>query len=87
MTSLDILAGPVAAALGTRAVLGGVALITVLITVATLAVPATWRIRSAPSEQVEPAAAGVPVPAEPVEGVPDSQTENRTATAARLYAR
>ncbi|MGW5669686.1 MFS transporter [Micromonospora sp. NPDC003776] len=80
------LAGPVAAALGTPAVLSGVGLITVLITVATLAVPATWRIRSTPSEQVAVAPAAVPVPTEPVEEVSDPQAENRAVTAAGRHA-
>jgi predicted MFS family arabinose efflux permease len=65
------LAGPIASALGTRAVLGGVAVITLLLTAASLAVPAVWRIRSVASEQVEPAPTAAPDLADPIEGVPD----------------
>jgi hypothetical protein len=43
------LAGPVAAALGTRTVLGAVAVIALLITIATLAIPAVWHAGSAPT--------------------------------------
>ena len=43
------LAGPVADALGTRAVLDGVAVIAVLVTVGTLAIPATWRVGTVPA--------------------------------------
>jgi MFS family permease len=76
------LAGPVAAALGTRAVLGGIALIAVLITVATLAIPAVWGIRSTPAEPSEPTPATVPVLAEPAEGVADPEAEQQAATVA-----
>jgi hypothetical protein len=41
------LAGPIAATLGTRAVLSTVAGLAVLVTVSTLAIPAVWRVRGA----------------------------------------
>ncbi|MFB9234091.1 MFS transporter [Plantactinospora siamensis] len=54
------LAGPVATALGTGPLLGGIALVAVLVTVATLAVPATWRVRPAPPAPAEPTPTAVP---------------------------
>ncbi|HEX6970402.1 MAG TPA: MFS transporter [Micromonosporaceae bacterium] len=73
------LAGPIAAALGTHVVLGGVAVIAVLVTIGTLAVPATWRIR----RPAGPEPASVPTPAEPPEEWgPDAVADNETAHAA-----
>ena len=73
-------AGPIAAALGTRAVLGGVAVIAVVVTLATLTVPDTWRVGSAPV-QPEPSVAepstAVSSPAEPQEVI-DPEAERRT---------
>ena len=42
-----VLAGPIAAALGTRSVLSVVAGVAVLVTVATLLIPAVWRVHRA----------------------------------------
>jgi len=58
------LAGPIAEALGTRTVLGDIALIAVFLTAATLAVPATWRIHSTPPVQRQPPHPTIPAPAE-----------------------
>ncbi|MFC4149557.1 MFS transporter [Micromonospora mangrovi] len=72
------LAGPVAAAWGTRTVLGAVALLAVLVTVGTLALPATWRVVSTPPVRVEPAPAAVPAPTDPADGVRDPLPLRRT---------
>ncbi len=59
------LAGPIAAALGTRAVLGTVAGIAVLVTVGTLVIPAVWRVRGASTSSADATTADDPATTEP----------------------
>lgn len=57
------LAGPIAAGLGIRTTLNGITLTIVLITATTLAIPATWRLRSTPPSPLQPTRQ--PLPATP----------------------
>lgn len=59
------LAGPIAAALGTRAVLGTVAGIAVLVTVGTLVIPAVWRVHGASTSSADATTADDPATTEP----------------------
>ncbi|MEV0606211.1 MFS transporter [Polymorphospora rubra] len=74
------LAGPIAAALGTRTVLGAIAVAAVLVTVGTLAVPATWRIRTASTPEPSPVTPA-PTPASPQE-IPAPEAGKQIMTAA-----